>query len=185
MDAEKFSGSLFIFLLAGLITVCVVGELFMYDLVKILAPSFTEEMQNKTAHLASIMFPYLLFISASSFLGAILNAKKHFLMWTFLPIVLNLFMVFGMVLSYYNSLDITKALAFSVITAGFFQFIFIYIRIKYLNIRLIELPKISKDVKKFFRLTSEFAGSRVVQINQFVGIILAFQFQELFLAILC
>ena len=74
-------------------------------------------------------------------------------MWTFLPIVLNLFMVFGMVLSYYNSLDITKALAFSVITAGFFQFIFIYIKIKYLNIRLIVAkPKISKDVKKFFRL---------------------------------
>ncbi len=175
MDAEKFSGSLFIFLLAGLITVCVVGELFMYDLVKILAPRFTEEMQNKTAHLASIMFPYLLFISASSFLGAILNAKKHFLMWTFLPIVLNLFMVFGMVLSYYNSLDITKALAFSVITAGFFQFIFIYIRIKYLNIRfIVAKPKISKDVKKFFRLLlPNLLAGGVVQINQFVGIIFA------------
>ena len=58
--------------------VCALGELFMLDLVKILAPSFSENMQSKTATLASIMFPYLLFISASSFFGAILNAKKDF-----------------------------------------------------------------------------------------------------------
>ena len=82
---------------------------------------------------------------------------------------------FGMVLSYYNSLDITKALAFSVITAVFFQFIFIYIRKKYLNIRLIVAkPKISKDVKKFFRLLlPNLLAGGVVQINQFVGIIFA------------
>ena len=57
IEAQKFSGSLFIFLLAGLIIVCVIAELVMYDLVKILAPSFNDEMQNKTAYLASIMFP--------------------------------------------------------------------------------------------------------------------------------
>ena len=82
-------------------------------------------MQSKTANLASIMFPYLLFISASSFLGAILNAKKRFLMWAFLPIILNLFMVLGMLLAFYNSLDITKVLAFSVIISGVFT-IYVY-----------------------------------------------------------
>ena len=110
-DAQKFSGTLFIFLIFGLVVVCVLGELFMLNLVKALAPNFSEELQQKTASLASIMFPYLLFISASSFLGAILNAKKKFLIWTFLPIVLNLFMVLGMLLAFYNSLDITKVLA--------------------------------------------------------------------------
>ena len=107
IQAQQFSGSLFFFLILGLIFVCILGELFMLDLVQILAPSFTEQMQSKTANLASIMFPYLLFISASSFLGAILNAKKRFLMWAFLPIILNLFMVSGMLLAFYNSLDIT------------------------------------------------------------------------------
>ena len=175
IEAQKFSGSLFIFLLAGLIIVCVIAELVMYDLVKILAPSFNDEMQNKTAYLASIMFPYLLFISISSFFGAILNAKKYFLMWAFLPIVLNLFMVLGMVFSFYKSLDITKVLALSVIIAGFFQFVFIYIRIRHLNIRLIlSKPKISKHVKKFFRLLfPNLLAGGVVQINQFVGVIFA------------
>ena len=87
----------------------------MLEIVKILAPSFSDKCKPKLLILASIMFPYLLFISASSFLGAILNAKKRFLMWAFLPIILNLFMVLGMLLAFYNSLDITKVLAFSVI----------------------------------------------------------------------
>ena len=132
IEALKFCGSIFFFLILGLMIVCALGELFMLDIVKILAPSFSENMQSKTANLASIMFPYLLFISASSFLGAILNAKKRFLMWAFLPIILNLFMVLGMLLAFYNSLDITKVLAFSVIISGVLQFVFIFTRVKFL-----------------------------------------------------
>ncbi len=175
IQAQQFSGSLFIFLILALIVVCVLGELFMLDLVKILAPGFTEKMQIKTAYLASIMFPYLLFISASSFLGAILNAKKRFLMWAFLPIILNLFMVLGMLLAFYNSLDITKVLAFSVTIAGFFQFIFIFLRIRFLKIRFIMTrPKISKNVKTFFKLLfPNLLAGGVVQINQLVGVIFA------------
>ena len=96
-------------------------------------------------------------------------------MWAFLPIVLNLFMVLGMVFSFYKSLDITKVLALSVTIAGVFQFVFIYIRIRHLNIRLIlSKPKISKHVKKFFRLLfPNLLAGGVVQINQFVGVIFA------------
>ena len=50
----------------------------MLDMVQILAPSFTEQMQSKTANLASIMFPYLLFISASSFSWSYFKCKKDF-----------------------------------------------------------------------------------------------------------
>ena len=56
--------------------VCALGELFMLDIVQILAPSFSENMQSKTANLASIMFPYLLFISASSFYRSYFKCKK-------------------------------------------------------------------------------------------------------------
>ena len=45
-------------------------------------------------------------------------------MWAFLPIILNLFMVLGMLLAFYNSLDITKVLAFSVIISGFYNFFY-------------------------------------------------------------
>ena len=58
-------------------------------------------------------------------------------MWAFLPIILNLFMVLGMLLAFYNSLDITKVLAFSVIISGVLQFVFIFIRVKFLKIRFL------------------------------------------------
>ena len=62
MQSRTFSGSLFLFLVLALLIVLILGQIFMLDIVKLLAPSFSLSMQNKTANLASIMFPYLLFI---------------------------------------------------------------------------------------------------------------------------
>ena len=103
------------------------------------------------------------------------NAKKKFLIWPFLPIVLNLFMVLGMLLAFYNSLDITKVLAYSVIIAGFVQFIFIFLRVKYLKIKFVVAKReITQYVKKFFILLfPNLLAGGVVQINQLVGVIFA------------
>ena len=135
--SKKFSGSLFLILILGLVFILILGELFMLEIVKFLAPNFTADMQVKTANLASIMFPYLIFISASSFIGAMLNANKRFLMWTFLPIVLNLFMVLGMVFSFQKYLDVGVTLSFSVLLAGFVQLILILFLSRYVKINFI------------------------------------------------
>ena len=147
----------------------------MLEIVKFLAPNFTADMQVKTANLASIMFPYLIFISASSFIGAMLNANKRFLMWTFLPIVLNLFMVLGMVFSFQKSLDVGVTLSFSVLLAGFVQLILILFWSRYVKINFIfTMPKLSGEIKKFFKLLfPNLLAGGVVQINQFIGVIFA------------
>ena len=173
--SKKFSGSLFLILILGLVFVLILGELFMLEIVKFLAPNFTSDMQVKTANLASIMFPYLIFISASSFIGAMLNANKRFLMWTFLPIVLNLFMVLGMVFSFQKSLDVGVTLSFSVLLAGFVQLILILFWSRYVKINFIfTMPKLSEEIKKFFKLLfPNLLAGGVVQINQFIGVIFA------------
>ena len=72
-------------------------------------------------------------------------------MWAFLPIILNLFMVLGMLLAFYNSLDITKVLAFSVLYLVFSVFL-IFIRVKFLKIRFfVKKPEINHHVKKVFQ----------------------------------
>ncbi len=174
-EAKVFRGSLFVYLLIALLMALVLGEIFMLDLVKLIAPSFSYEMQLKTSTLASIMFPYLLFISASSFLGAILNAHRRFLMWTFLPVILNLFMVLGMLLAFYKNFDIGLALSISVVIGGLVQFILIFFWTKYLKISLVyKKPILSKNIKKFFKLLiPNLLAGGVVQINQFVGVIFA------------
>ena len=96
-------------------------------------------------------------------------------MWAFLPIILNLFMVLGMLLAFYNSLDITKVLAFSVIISGVLQFVFIFIRVKFLKIRFfVKKPEITHHVKRFLRLLlPNLLAGGVVQINQLVGVLFA------------
>ena len=124
----------------------------MLEIVNFLAPNFSTIMQIKTANLASIMFPYLIFISASSFIGAILNANNRFLMWAFLPIILNFFMVVGMVFSFKNLLDVGTILSYSVTLAGLVQFFTILFWSRYLKITFIfTKPKISKEIKKVFK----------------------------------
>ena len=49
-----------------------------------------------------------------------------FLMWAFLPIILNFFMLLGMVCSFKNLLDVGTILSYSVLLAGLVQFIYIY-----------------------------------------------------------
>ena len=174
-EAQIFSGTILLFLFLLLIIVLIAGLFFMLDLVKILAPNFSLDLQLKTAYLASIMFPYLLFISLSSFFGAILNAKKHFLMWAFLPVILNFCMLLGMLYALQNSLDVTLILSVSVLLAGVLQFILIYIWTRHLKISFIlKKPKYSDDIKNFFKLLlPNLMAGGVVQINQFVGVIFA------------
>ncbi len=174
-QSKIFSGSLFLFLILSLLFVIGIGELFMFEIVNFLAPNFSYEMKYKTTHLASIMLPYLLFISASSFLGAILNANKRFLMWAFLPIILNFLMVLGMLFSFYNSLDVGIILSYSVLLGGFLQFLLIFFWSRYLKVSLIfTRPKLSKDIKKFLTLfLPNLLAGGVVQVNQLVGVIFA------------
>ncbi len=175
IEAKKFSGSLFLLLILGLILILIIGELFMLEIVNFLAPNFSTIMQIKTANLASIMFPYLIFISASSFIGAILNANNRFLMWAFLPIILNFFMVVGMVFSFKNLLDVGTILSYSVTLAGLVQFFTILFWSRYLKITFIfTKPRLSKEIKKFLKLLfPNLLAGGVVQINQFIGIFFA------------
>ena len=63
----------------------------------------------------------------------------------YLPIILNLFMVLGMLLAFYNFLDITKVLAFSVIISGIFAICFYFYKSKiFLKIRFfVKKPEIN------------------------------------------
>ena len=45
------------------------------------------------------MFPYLVLISISSFIGALFNANGRFAMWAFSPIILNLGMIIALGIS--------------------------------------------------------------------------------------
>ena len=101
--AQVFYNSVFNYLIIILLIVTVLAEIFMKDIISLLAPGFNEDLINKTAFLASIMFPYLILISISSFIGALLNANGRYAMWAFSPIILNLGMIVALSISYFYS----------------------------------------------------------------------------------
>ena len=172
---EAFSTNVCVLLLAILLFIIILAEIYMFNIIKFLAPGFSENLIKKTSFLASIMFPYLVFISLSSFFGAMLNANGRYALWAFSPIILNSLMIAGMSLSYFQSLISEIVLAWSVILSGIIQFLVMFfwsyknkLRIK--NIKLQANP----EVRKFFKLfLPNILAGGVLQLNQFVGIIFA------------
>ena len=173
--AHLFSSHVISYLLIILISTTIVCEIFMFDIVRLLAPGFSQEQINKTSYLASIMFPYLVFISTSSFFGALLNANNRYALWSFSPIILNLFMITAMAFSYYYSLVTGLILSWAVLASGLLQvFIIIFwARRKKIKLSLIK-PKLTKNIKNLFKLLlPNILAGGIIQINQFIGVIFA------------
>ncbi len=173
--SQLFASHVFSYLLIILISTTIICEIFMSNIVSFLAPGFSEEQLSRTSYLASIMFPYLVFISASSFFGALLNANNRYALWAFSPIILNLFMIIAMALSYYCSLITGLILSWSVLLSGLLQIfiIFIWTRRKNIKLRLVK-PKLTKNIKRLFKLLlPNILAGGIIQINQFIGVMFA------------
>tara|TARA_E500000178_G_scaffold355831_1_gene430022 strand:- start:1364 stop:2920 length:1557 start_codon:yes stop_codon:yes gene_type:complete len=173
--AELFSNSVFSYLILLLLFFSILAEVFMLEIVTFLAPGFSTELLKKTTFLASIMFPYLILISASSFIGALLNANGRFALWAFSPIILNLGMITALAVSYIYSTLPELTLAWFVIISGIFQLLIMIIwsAKKNIKIRLI-IPSYSLEVKKLFSLLlPNILAGGILQVNQFIGLMFA------------
>ena len=175
IKAEIFTSYFFFFLLLILIVVVMLCEIFMTTIISMLAPGFDSNQLERTVFLARVMFPYLLFISLSSLIGAVLNAHKYFSLWAFTPIILNLFMIMAMCYAYKKLLITEILLSYSVVISGLVQFVIIYFYLAFRKIKIhFKTPKIDNNIKNLLRLLlpNVLAGG-VIQINQFVGLVFA------------
>ena len=173
--AELFVGQFFILLLIVLVVIVVIIELFMTQVISFLAPGFSFQLIEKSSFLASVMMPYLIFISISSLIGATLNAHGRYALWAFSPIILNLLMITGMSYSLLFSLITEEILSWSVLISGLLQFsvLLAWVKIKKIKVTFV-FPTISGKIKKLiFLLFPNLLAGAVVQINQFVGIFFA------------
>ena len=98
------------------------------------------------------MFPYMVLISISSFIGALFNANGRFAMWAFSPIILNLGMIIALGVSYFYFAIPELILSWAVIISGILQLLVmifwsfkINIKIKFSN------QEFQKNIKSFFR----------------------------------
>ena len=97
--STKFANQIFNLLFLGLFFLVLVVELFMPAFVSLIAPGFVENKEKieLAINLTRITFPFLLFVSLSSFFGAILNSHNKFAVASAAPIILNLVLILSLI----------------------------------------------------------------------------------------
>ena len=175
--SQKFANKIFNLLLASLFLIVLIIEIFMPSFVFIIAPGFSADSDklDLTISLTRITFPFLLFVSLSSFFSAILNSHNKFAAASAAPIVLNIFLILIMFFQSYLNDQLVFYLSYAVTFAGIVQLIFLFFFIRKFYFPSITFNfKIDNKVKLFFKkLLPSIFSSGVTQINILVGTIIA------------
>ena len=175
--SEKFATNIFSLLILVLFFLVLVIEILMPYFVFLIAPGFSgsEEKMNIAINLTRITFPFLFFVSLSSFFSAILNSHNRFAAAAAAPVILNFYLI--SVLFYGNFLgdELVYYLSYSVTLAGITQFIYLFFYVKkFYSPKFIFNFSINNKVREFFlKLLPSIFSSGVTQINILVGTIIA------------
>ena len=174
---KKFADDVLSSLLLILLFIVTVVEIFTPYFIFIVAPGFLEDQIkfNLAVELTRITFPFLLFVSLSSFFAGILNSNNKFAAAAAAPIILNVILIFSLAYSYTKGLNYVKQLSYGVTIAGITQLFFlIYVTKKFYKPSLNFKLRLSSKVRFFFKkLLPSILSSGVTQINILVGTIIA------------
>ena len=174
---KKFADEIFNLLVLILFLIIILVEIFAPYLVYLIAPGFFENSEkfNIAVELTRITFPFLLFVSLSSFFSAILNSNNKFAAAAAAPIILNIILIVSLLISYFADLNFAKQLSYSVTLSGIIQLLFlIYFTKKFYRPSFVFKVKVSGKVNLFFKkLLPSILSSGVTQINILVGTIIA------------
>ena len=172
-----FADDVLSILLLILLFLVTLAEIFTPYLVYLIAPGFIENnfKFNLAVEFTRVTFPFLLFVSLSSFFSGILNSNNKFAAAAAAPIILNIILILSIIISYFENLNIAKQLSYGVTIAGIIQLTFlIFFTSKYYKPNIKFRFKINNKVKFFFKkLLPSIFSSGVTQINILVGTIIA------------
>ena len=149
-----FADDVLSLLLLTLLFLVTLAEIFTPYLVYLIAPGFIENniKFNLAVEFTRITFPFLLFVSLSSFFSGILNSNNKFAAAAAAPIILNIILILSIIISYFENLNIAKQLSHGVTIAGIIQLTFlIFITSKYYKPNIKLSFKINNRVKFFLK----------------------------------
>ncbi len=177
VEADNFAKNVFNLLFIILLFFVLVAEIFMPQLIFLIAPGFYKDPEKLklATELTRITFPFLFFVCLASFLGAILNSYNKFAAAAGAPIILNIILIGSLFFSQWMDISDVLALSYAVSIAGFLQLIilFFFVRNNFKPILSIKIL-IDEKIKFFFRkLLPSIFSSGVTQINILVGTIIA------------
>ncbi len=175
--SKIFANEIFNLLFLGLFFLVLIIEFFMPAFVSLIAPGFVKNTEKieLVINLTRITFPFLIFVSLSSFFAAILNSHNKFAVASAAPIILNLVLIGILFFGNYLNDALIYYLSYGVSIAGLLQLIFLYKFVKKFYVIKFNFKfKINNKVNFFFKkLLPSIFSSGVTQINILVGTIIA------------
>ena len=165
-------------LLWGLVALTLVMEIFMPQVIGFLAPGFSEGDQRfqDAVTLGRITLPYLPMVSMVAFWAAVTNANNRFLGGAAAPIILNIMLMIGALISSISASFGAVPLAFAVPVAGVLQMLLMQRMLKAIHKQPSWglWPKISAAGKAMWRkFLAAALGAGSTQLNLLVDTILA------------
>lgn len=175
---KNFAQNVFSWLMVVLLGITILFEIFMPLVVWVLTPGFADDpgKMAQTVVISRIMFWYVIFICASAFLSAILNAFSRFMLVAFMPVLLNIMLIGALLLAaFFAPTTILYIMAFTVVLSGIIQFGILWhrIRSRHFGLRLV-VPRWTPGIKSMFkRLGISIVGNGFYQITIIVGTLVA------------
>lgn len=174
--ANLFADRLFTVLFAIQLVLLALALPLMPWLVTLLAPGFREDpaVFALAVNLTRITFPYLLFVTMVTFLGATLNAVDRFAAFAAAPILLNVGMMAALSVSFLFP-SAAYAAAWGIALSGLAQWLLLYAAARRARVssRLVR-PHMDAGVRRFLKAFGPAViGSAGVQIAIFADTIIA------------
>jgi putative peptidoglycan lipid II flippase len=173
--AKRFAGDIHALLLISQIVVLILAWAFTPQLVRLLAPGFSDEPQKfaLTVTLTRITFPYLMCVVLVTLHSGVLNARRKFAAAAAAPVLLNLSMIAALAVAFLFP-NAGYAAAFGVLVAGVLELALVaYAVAREGALAPLVAPRLTAQVKRFFKvLLPAVIGSAGVQIAIFADTII-------------
>jgi putative peptidoglycan lipid II flippase len=175
--ARLFAEDALAVLLAALLGFVLLGEIFMPEVMGVIAPGFSAEPGKfeLAVDLARITFPYLLLIALVALQGGVLNSVDRFAAAAATPVLLNLFLIAALLLMRRFGWRDGRALAWAITAAGFAQFLWLLFSCERAGLALrLPRPRLTQAVRRTLAIMAPGTiGAGVTQLNLLISTALA------------
>jgi len=180
-SAKILASRIMSWLVAAVLVVTILFEIFMPQLTMLFVPGFVSDPQKfeLTVFLTRIMFPYLACMSLMAAYAAILNSLGRFFAAAFAPILLNIVNIAALIplaiLALDNPADTAFWVGVATMAGGVAQLVLVYWAIRRANfVPRLRLPRFDPEVRRFWLLAiPAILTGGITQINIIVGTTIA------------
>ncbi|MEO1192725.1 MAG: murein biosynthesis integral membrane protein MurJ [Pseudomonadota bacterium] len=167
--------------LALLVSVCLVltalALVAMEGVMTLMAPGFARDSEQfaEATEMARIAFPYLLFMALAALLSGVLNSLRRFAAAAAAPVLLNVFLILGLVAVLPLTGQPGRVLVWALVAAGAAQFLLLIVAAARAGYALrLRLPRLTPDMRRLLVLmVPGLISAGALQLNLFIGTMIA------------